>query len=36
MINLGTNLLKLGHTKTAAALTGDEAAPKISKAPRQW
>jgi hypothetical protein len=36
MINLGTNIIKLGHTKTAAALTDDEKAPKLTRTPQSW
>lgn len=40
MINLGTNIIKLGHTRTAVYHSGDEhngeKAPKLLRAPRRW
>lgn len=37
MINLGTNIIKLGHTKTElAAADGGDKPPKMSKEPRRW
>lgn len=34
LINLGTNVIKLGHTRTAALAEGTP--PKLLKAPRRW
>ncbi len=34
LINLGTNVIKLGHTRTAALAEGPS--PKLLRAPRRW
>lgn len=34
LINLGTNVIKLGHTRTAALAQGPH--PKLLRAPRRW
>ncbi|KAL4430976.1 hypothetical protein ABPG75_006232 [Micractinium tetrahymenae] len=34
LINLGTNVIKLGHTRTAALADGPQ--PKLLRAPRRW
>lgn len=38
MINLGTNIIKLGHTRAAVHKDGHngEAAPKLLRSPRLW